>query len=232
MFVVTQRFLPAVWLVLASASAVGAQQTKPASASKLILRVAEQAIPETEGEEPTVTQTAPPPNPQSGRLAGESIYGSDRYVAREKGLLKVPPLSPPTTDLNKIGNGIVPPAVAEPEVTTAQPLPEGPERAGDWSLIAYRWQAPNTYSHPRYFEDVMLERHGHERFRALQPLVSGFRFFATVPMLPYLSVVRPPCDTEYTLGYSRPGSRAPRRLQRPPYERNAMLFQAAVSAGF
>jgi len=198
----------------------------------MILRVAEQAIPEADAEALAVTTAPPTSGSRSGQLAGESIYGSDRNVFREEGRLKIPPLTPPTTDLAKIGNGILPPAVADPAETAVQPLPEGPERAGAWSLIAYRWHAPNTYSHPRYFEDVMLERHGHERFPALQPMMSGFRFFATVPMLPYLSVVRPPCDTEYTLGYSRPGSRVPRLLQRPPFERNAMLFEAAVIAGF
>ena len=77
----------------------------------------------------------------------------------------------------------------------------------------------------------MLERHGHERCGHLQPLASGARFFATVPMLPYLMTVREPCDCEYTLGYYRPGSSVPAMLQRPPYERHALIIESAAVAG-
>ena len=76
----------------------------------------------------------------------------------------------------------------------------------------------------------MLERHGQEHDSHLQPLVSGARFFATVPMLPYLMVVRDPFDCESTLGYYRSGSCAPMMLQRPPYERRAAIGEAAAIA--
>ena len=77
----------------------------------------------------------------------------------------------------------------------------------------------------------MLERHGHTRLGCLQPVASGARFLATVPMLPYLMTVRHPCDKEYTLGYYRSGSRAPALLQRPPYERRAVVAETAAITG-
>ena len=76
----------------------------------------------------------------------------------------------------------------------------------------------------------MLERHGHERFPKLTPLLSGARFFATVPALPYLMAINPACDYDYHLGYYRPGTRAPALLQRPPYERRAAIIQGAATA--
>jgi hypothetical protein len=49
---------------------------------------------------------------------------------------------------------------------------------------------------PLYFEDAKLERYG-QSVRILQPIVSGVRFFATVPVLPLKMVVEPPrqCTT-------------------------------------
>jgi hypothetical protein len=77
----------------------------------------------------------------------------------------------------------------------------------------------------------MLERHGQERFGHLQPLASGVRFLATFPMMPYLMTVSEPCECEYTLGYYRSGSCTPALIQRPPYERRAMVMEALVSSG-
>ena len=77
----------------------------------------------------------------------------------------------------------------------------------------------------------MLERHGHQRFPALQPFVSGARFFGTVPALPYLMAVTPACDYEYSLGYFRSGSRTPGFLQRPPLDRRGVINEAAWVTG-
>ena len=117
-------------------------------------------------------------------------------------------------------------------------MPEsGNERADVWNWTICSWAAANTFSNPRYFEDRMLERHGHQRLanhrfgKHLQPVASGARFFATVPMLPYLMTVRDPCDCEYTLGYYHAGSRTPGLLQRPPLDRRALIMESAVVAG-
>ncbi len=181
------------------------------------------------GEEPAVLEATPPT--QTSQLGGESLYGRDRTVGREEGVFQLPELRAPTIDLSQIGNSRLPDALANPEPKPTEVLSEGPDRPGDWSMSSYLWHAPNTFSHPLYFEDVMLERHGHERCWQLQPLVSGARFFATVPMLPYLATVQPPCECNYTLGYFRPGTCAPALCQRPPYQRNAVLVEAAAIAG-
>lgn len=213
------------------------QEVQLARGSVRILPVSQQAGPaagqQASGQQAIGQRTAgQQPVGQSDQLAGSSIYGAERYARRDNGQLVLPELNAPTTALERIGSGSVPEAMRQDEGRPVRPIPEGPDRDGMWGLTAYNWYAPNTYSYPRYFEDAMLERHGHERFPLLQPMVSGARFFATVPMLPYLMTVRPPCDDEYTLGFYRPGSRAPGLIQRPPYERKAVLVEGAAVLPF
>lgn len=206
-----------------------------------VLRAQEDALPrpdagirealDPEGLRTPDSEAYPAPGSRGFQLGGESIYGDDRLVEREDGMFHLPELRAPTIDLSVIGVRALPRALEDPSSENVIPLPEGPDRPGNWSYSAYLWQAPNTFSNPLYFEDVMLERHGHERCPPLQPLVSGARFFATVPMLPYLATVQHPCDCYYTLGYYRPGSCAPALCQRPPYQRNAALVEGAAIAG-
>lgn len=47
---------------------------------------------------------------------------------------------------------------------------------------------------PLYFEEMNLERHG-TGFRFMQPFVSGTRFVAAVPLLPYKMTLNPPRRT-------------------------------------
>lgn len=150
----------------------------------------------------------------------------------EDGHFRLPLLAPPTLSTENIGNGRTPDDFRGQQDSPLQPLPEsGGQRGEVWNWSICNWAAANTFSNPRYFEDRMLERHGHQRCGHLQPLASGARFFATVPMLPYLMTVREPCECEYTLGYFRPGSAAPAMLQRPPYERHALIIESAAVAG-
>jgi len=162
-----------------------------------------------------------------------SIYGNDgeRVPSVEDGRFNLPSLKALTTDQSEVGNGRLPEGYREGVDVPVIPLPESFFDRGlpaTWTIR--NWAAPNTFSHPLYFQDRMLERHGHERFPMLTPLTSGARFFATIPMLPYLSVISHPCDCQYTLGYYRAGSCAPVMLQRPPYERRAMIAEAAAIA--
>ncbi|MCA8991200.1 MAG: hypothetical protein KDA69_06820 [Planctomycetaceae bacterium] len=92
------------------------------------------------------------------------------------------------------------------------------------------WHAPLLNHQPLYFEDVNLERHGFSN-GVLQPVVSGTKFFTTLPMLPYLMVARPPHTTQYVLGESRPGSSAPYVQQLPPVHADAALAEAAAVTG-
>jgi hypothetical protein len=165
-------------------------------------------------------------------LSGRSIFGGEERLPRvTRQQLALPPIMAATTDVSQIGGGRTPLEFRSAEETPITDLPEsGLERDSRWMASQYQFAAANTFSHPRYFEDRMLERHGHERFPALQPMVSGARFFATFPMLPYLMTVRPPCEFESQLGYFRPGDCVYPYLQRPPYQRDAVLVEGAAIA--
>lgn len=182
-----------------------------------------------------IDELRPPSTSQSavseGGLLGASLYGSERAARIVENELYIPPLIAPTTDQSSIGNSVLPTDRGSQALGHQRPLPEGPDREGGWAATGYLWQAPNTYSYPLYFEDVMLERHGHERLGCLQPLAAGTRFFATIPMLPYLMAVRDPSDCDYHLGYYQVGSCAPPLLQRPPYDRRAVLIEAGFIGG-
>ncbi len=196
------------------------------------------AVPEFPAEELTAVQPAAPTaltaqvgEPDSvAQKYGSSIYGDNRIATTTDSVLMIPGLIVPTTRVEEIQDEI-PVNFGGRALSRTEALPEGFDRSENWSLTSYFWNAPNTFSHPLYFEDVMLERHGHERFPLLQPLVSGGRFFATIPMLPYLAAVRDPWDCDYHLGYYRPGSCAPALWQRPPYDRRAAVIQAGATAG-
>ena len=150
----------------------------------------------------------------------------------KQGRFKLPTLAAPTTTQPSGEENRTPPSFADNQELLTEPLPEcGADRADDWHWSVCQWSAANTFSNPRYFEDRMLERHGHERWGHWQSLASGARFFATFPMLPYLCTVSDPCECEYTLGYLRPGSCAPVMLQRPPCEKRAAIVESAIVAG-
>lgn len=175
----------------------------------------------------------PPVMNADDRLGGASIFGEAERLPQLSGAeLALPPIMAATTDLRAIGNGSTPKEFRRDDATPLTDIPEsGAGRDPAWVATTYQFAAANTFSHPRYFEDRMLERHGHERHPHLTPLISGARFFATVPMLPYLMTVRPPCECEYQLGYFRPGDCVYPYIQRPPYQRDAVINQAAATAG-
>ncbi|MGB7345598.1 MAG: hypothetical protein WBD20_15395 [Pirellulaceae bacterium] len=165
-----------------------------------------------------------------------SALTRQRITQLEDGRFGLPPLAAPNTATDTVGNGRIPEGSREGVLAPTVPLAEsGQDRnleAKPWAWTVSHWAAANTFSNPRYFEDRMLERHGHERFPKLQPFASGARFFATVPMLPYLMTISHPCDCESTLGYYRPGSCAPVLHQQPPWDTKAALVEAAaVTAG-
>lgn len=148
------------------------------------------------------------------------------------GRFQLPALNVPTTTLTIAEDREAPQSYLDEQDAPTIQLPESAsERGVPWNWTVFNWEAANTFSNPRYFEDRMLERHGHECFGHFQPLASGARFFATVPMLPYLMTVSEPCECEYTLGYYRSGSCTPALMQRPPYERRAMIMEGLVVSG-
>ena len=162
--------------------------------------------------------------------AGKSILGENRVPQMKNGRLTLPPLAAPTTELTEIGNGVLPENEAAITLNEAIPLPEGNDRLGFWSNSTYRWRAACSFHYPLYFEDAMLERHGH-RCYCVQPVVSGARFFTSLATLPYLATIDRPCECNYTLGSYRPGSCAPCLTQGPPVQRDAIINQGLWTAG-
>lgn len=191
--------------------------------------------PQDDATSPSANKVDPSVKDNESVLAKPFIQ--PRYPEVEQGRFVLPPIRAVSTDQKPIGNGRIPETVRAGDELKMIALPEdGTERVaysgeGVWPELIRPWAAPNTFSHPLYFEDRMLERHGHERWGCFQPLASGTRFFATLPMLPYLSTVQSPCEIVYTKGYYRAGSPTPKFIQRPPLERRAVIVEAAAISG-
>ncbi len=94
-----------------------------------------------------------------------------------------------------------------------------------------QWKASVACHNPLYFEQVQLERYGHETGPVLQPLISSAHFLLTIPMLPYKMAINPPNECQYALGYYRPGDCAPYMMQPFPWSVRAGLVQAGVMTG-
>lgn len=89
-----------------------------------------------------------------------------------------------------------------------------------------QWKASGACSNPLYFEQVQLERYGHETGPVLQPLISSARFVGGLVLLPYKIGLNPPTECKYALGYYRPGSCAPYMVDPFPLSLRAGLAQA------
>ncbi|MDR3182547.1 MAG: hypothetical protein LBT89_06445 [Planctomycetaceae bacterium] len=95
----------------------------------------------------------------------------------------------------------------------------------------YRWKASNLCTKAAYFEDVQLDRYGHSVCPAMEPIISGAKFFATVPLLPYYAGVTPPCECVYTLGHYRVGNCSPYMVQPFPISFRGALLEAGAVGG-
>jgi hypothetical protein len=115
------------------------------------------------------------------------------------------------------------------------PVPEEYQRLGkrEWNPERKYWAAAGTCHMILYFQDPVLERYGqsveqslgpigryfsyplddpkqsNQRNQILQPFYSMGKFCFQVGTLPYKLVVDPPWESEYDLGYYRPGDRIP-----------------------
>ena len=93
------------------------------------------------------------------------------------------------------------------------------------------WKASGACHKPLYFEDVQLERYGHEWGPFAQPVMSTAHFFGDVIVLPYKMGIHPPNECQYSLGYYRPGSCAPWTVGPVPISLRGALLQAQVITG-
>ena len=100
-----------------------------------------------------------------------------------------------------------------------------------WCGTSFYWNASLLNHQPLYFEDVNLERHGFSRGGLMQPVVSGMKFFGTLPALPYLMAANPPQETAFTLGQTSPGSHACYACERPRLQLDAATVEAAAVVG-
>lgn len=100
-----------------------------------------------------------------------------------------------------------------------------------WPLTTFTWKASALCHKPLYFEEMALERYGHSTGPLTQPFVSGAHFFLTLPVLPYLMGVDPPCECIYDLGYYRPGSCAPYMIYPIPISIRGGLLEAGAWVG-
>lgn len=129
---------------------------------------------------------------------------------------------------DQIGSGRVPPQGVLPGEEQIA-LPDGVARGASWKCV--HWAPSSICHYPLYFEDAMLERHGHEKFCRLQPLISGAKFFAALPLLPYKQALQGPAQGIYALGNYRAGSPAPALRQRLPWDRNAAAIETLSIGG-
>ena len=101
-----------------------------------------------------------------------------------------------------------------------------------FSQTCFMWKASALSTKAAYFEDTQLERYGHTKVcPALQPIVSGARFFVTVPLIPYKMGVTPPNECVYTLGHHRPGNCVPYMKEPFPISLRGAVFEAGAVAG-
>jgi hypothetical protein len=136
----------------------------------------------------------------------------------------------PNTNTEAVGTGLLPDNIAAISAPSSIGLPDGAVR-GMATQQVY-WQPADVCHFPVYFEDAMLERHGHVRWGHAQPVVSGVKFLSTIPILPYLTTMHPPCEPRYNLGHFRPGTCAPVLMDHVPWDRRAATVQALSTAGF
>ncbi|MDR1960144.1 MAG: hypothetical protein LBQ54_14055 [Planctomycetaceae bacterium] len=114
---------------------------------------------------------------------------------------------------------------------TECPINYGDYVPRNWPVTCFQFKASALCTKATYFEDVDLERYGHSWGPFLQPVISGGKFFLTIPFLPYKMGLVPPNECVYTLGHYRPGSCAPYIIDPLPLSIRAGLFEAGAIVG-
>ncbi len=155
--------------------------------------------------------------------------GANGIIPAQSAQLRLP-VEPVNISTDSIGNGVLPDDTAAQRTPASSGLKDGQSRGIPATQV--NWKPANICHLPLYFEDAMLERHGHVRWGHAQPIVSGAKFFATMPLLPYLKTLQPPCEYRYTLGHFRPGSCAPALKDHLPWDRRAAVVETVSLGAF
>lgn len=216
----TPALIASAWMSCWTTDAMA--QVNQSEGVPLVKEVQQERLPETVVDQ----QTAEILKEQ----AVEAKLEETPSIPRSKEPLRVKSLQTPNTSIAGIGTGTTPEDATEGRLPSPMPLPFGPDREAGWSVKIKHWVAPAYCHQPTYYEDVMLEHHGHERCPPMQPLLSGARFYTGVFFTPYLAYMRPPLKDIPNTGNYRPGSCAPALRQRAPYDSGAIKFQAAATA--
>lgn len=182
-------------------------------------------------QDPTINepQTAvPPPAPMAE--VSDGALGQSESLAPLQSRELVNAVQTVNLSLDGIGTGSIPDSTPEWLSDSPVGLPDGMSRGAIYQCV--HWQSSNICHFPLYFEEAMLERHGHVRWGRLQPWASGVRFFTTISLLPYLKTLQPTYQTRYVLGQYRAGSCAPALHDTVPWDRNAAAVETLSLAGF
>lgn len=173
-----------------------------------------------------ISQGSPIDRPTFEELQRMSQSPSDEAV---KIPIKLAPLVTPNTVVAGVGTGSLPEDMVAGRLPTPIALPTGTTRANPPIAETKTW-VPGGFCHqPLYWENPMLERHGHQTHPVLQPAISGVRFYGTFLVLPYLATLRDPLADVHTLGAYRPGSPAPALRYRAHYDSRALRNQVIMS---
>ena len=97
------------------------------------------------------------------------------------------------------------------------------------TTVAYK--ASGLCHKPLYFEEIQLERSGHEFGPIVQPAISTAHFFKNVAFLPYKMGIHPINECQYALGHYRPGNCAPWSIEPIPLSLRGAALQAKVITG-
>lgn len=194
-----------------------------------------QSSPSDQSNENPTGQNPTGQNPTGQSLSGnqaDNVTGGDTLAPLQSRQLTLG-VQAVSISSDEIGTGLVPTAT-RPKWSDLDLIQGGQSREGYFTQVY--WQASLIQHFPLYFEDAMLERHGHTRccrgWELTQSAVSGLKFFGTIPMLPYLATLQPKHQCIYALGHYRAGSAAPCLRSNLPYDRRAAIVESASVAGF
>lgn len=141
--------------------------------------------------------------------------------------LGIRPINSISLDITPRTQGELPPNLAQETMRDELPelLQDRPYEP--WN---YYWTATAFAHRPLYFEQVNVERYGHNA-GCLQPVFSAAHFFGTIPILPYKMGMDHPNEPVYTLGHSRPGDCAAWERHDLRWSLCGAIAQGAVTTG-